>query len=87
MMLSFLRWIRILLLSIGCALLGGTTSMIAFAQSVDPNAMKPFPPADVFSGTAHERGEAYGKLFKDRIRDLLETEIYGPLRRPSLFQR
>jgi hypothetical protein len=48
----------------------------AVAQSIDPNALKPFPPADVFSGTAHERGKAYGKLYKDRIRDLLNKEIY-----------
>jgi hypothetical protein len=72
------RVIGISLLSAACAILCSAMGVVVCAQSIDSNALKPFPPADVFSGTAHERGEAYGKLYKNRLHDLLNKEIYEP---------
>ena len=70
----------------GCALLGVACGSYAFSQAIDsnadtaidPNATKPFPAADVLSGSTHERSAAYGRLYKDRIHDLLNNEIYRP---------
>jgi hypothetical protein len=54
----------------------------ATAETVDAQKSEvkpPFSPAFVVSGTARERGVAYGKHFKDGIRAFLEQEIYAAL--------
>lgn len=41
------------------------------------SATQPFEPPLVVVGTAIERGEAYGKAYKQEIQNLLETELYA----------
>jgi hypothetical protein len=53
------------------------TAVIAFADGVDKRAEQPFAAADVVTGTAHERGETYGKRHKDDIHEFLDREIYA----------
>jgi hypothetical protein len=59
------------------------TSVIAVIQlggvvrgQTEQARVEAFAAADVVSGSARERGEAYGKIYHDRIREFLEQEIY-----------
>src|SRR5690242_7585173 len=39
---------------------------------------EPFAPAFVTTGSAHERGVAYGKQYRNAIREFLDQEVYTP---------
>jgi hypothetical protein len=41
----------------------------------ETDAVREFAPASVFEGKARDRGHAYGKQFRDAIRDFLQTEV------------
>lgn len=77
-MSSFRRTMH-LLLAVSCTLVSSSICIQAYAQSIDTPAIKPFAPAEVFAGTSHERGHAYGRAYKDAIHKFLDQEIYEAL--------
>ena len=48
---------------------------LSFTQPND-DARREFPAAPVIAGKPNERGHAYGKQFREAIRDFLDKEIY-----------
>lgn len=53
------------------------SAVLAIAEGADQRAEQPFSAAAILTGTARERGEAYGRLYKVDIREFLNREIYA----------
>lgn len=78
-------WYRTRLVIIGsaaCVLFSGAIAAVAAdtAEATPTPAVPAFAPATVIAGnTAHDRGEAYGKQFKEGIHQFIQQEIYDAL--------
>lgn len=59
------------------ALAGPATNKVATATPVPKGDVKPFEAPVIIAGSARERGQAYGKHFRQGIQDFLNREIYG----------
>src|SRR5690349_19486101 len=65
-----------------CVIYALMPAQVRSADTIEPqasNARPPFAPAFVATGTPRERGVAYGKQFKDGIRQFLDQELYKAL--------
>jgi aromatic ring-cleaving dioxygenase len=65
-----------------CLLCAAAVGRLSAAETIEPqasNIRQPFAPAFVVNGAPRERGIAYGKQFKEGIRQFLQQEIYDAL--------
>ena len=73
---------------VGCACFCAVYLTLAPASEKSPapqqthlihiDGAEPFAPAFVAAGSAHERGVAYGKQYRNAIHEFLDQEVYKP---------